>query len=74
MTQFSHDNRFYWLEACGWCPVESLQPIKPTAGPLPPEPVRPQHVRGCMCDECWDAGQAFAEYQKAKRIYEMNGF
>jgi hypothetical protein len=38
---------------------------------VPPEARRPAHVQGCACMDCWNAGQRYADYLKARRLSEL---
>jgi hypothetical protein len=70
------DGKFRWSAGWDlWVPTgkgdDSELPGPLEWGPLMPD--RP-HPRGCWCVECWNAGVRYADYAKAKRLRESNGF
>jgi len=55
-------------------PLEDLEPLQVWEGPLLPEPRPSAHHPGCWCVRCWNMGLEYGEYQKAKTLFNDNGF
>ena len=65
-----------------WIPIEQFRAIHAQRRWISPQPDEPsklstspprkaRHSDGCGCDDCWNAGQRYADYLKNKALEEL---
>lgn len=76
--QVSRDGRFRWSAGWRqWVPLRKGAQEIDLPGPLECGPLEPEilaHDSFCSCPRCLNAGIRYADYLKAKKIRETNGF
>lgn len=72
----SRDGKFRWSAGWGqWVPTGKGEQEIPLPGPLESGPLLPErHSESCLCVSCWNSGVRYADYLKAKRLRDANGF
>lgn len=72
----SRDGKYKWSAGWQtWVPVPQQEQEISVSGPLESGPLLPErHSASCVCGECMTAGQRYADYLKAKRLRDANGF